>query len=178
MSLFFILGGRGPIICRPSADEVAFCNNPRMRGPDESDYCNATVDCTSSCRCFDGMNPRMTNTDEFTMNGIDGQGKKLILLRLNFYFVTPLLSLSLSLSLHTTANNPAIDLMESELMTLVVDIGSPASSFLMQDSFTSTVPDGVVVPSDDDDDDGGSGSARTAISMIALLLAVITAVIL
>ena len=64
-------------------------------------------------------------------------------------------------------------------MTLVVDIGSPASSFLMQDSFTSTVPDGVVVPSDDDDDDGGSGSARTAISMIALLiLAVITAVIL
>ena len=61
-------------------------------------------------------------------------------------------------------------------MTLVVDIGSPASSFLMQDSFTSTVPDGVVVPSDDDG--GGSGSARTAISMIALLLAVITAVIL
>ena len=63
-------------------------------------------------------------------------------------------------------------------MTLVDDIGSPASSFLMQDSFTSTIPDGVVVPSDDDDDDGGSGSARTAISMIALLLAVITAVIL
>ena len=63
-------------------------------------------------------------------------------------------------------------------MTLVVDIGSPASSFLMQDAFTSTVPDGVVVPSDDDDDDNGSGSARTAISMIALLLAVITAVIL
>ena len=75
--IYIYIGGRGPIICRPSAEEEMFCTNPRMRGPDESDYCNATVDCTSSCRCFDGMNPRMTNTDEFTMNGIDGQGKKI-----------------------------------------------------------------------------------------------------
>ena len=69
-----LIGGRGPIICRPSDEEVTFCANPRMRG--ENDYCNATVDCTSSCRCFDGRNERMTNTDEFTLNGIDGQGER------------------------------------------------------------------------------------------------------
>ena len=67
------VGEDRPIICRPSDEEVRFCTNPRMRT--ENEYCNATMDCTSSCRCFDGMNARMTNTDQFTMNGIDGQGK-------------------------------------------------------------------------------------------------------
>lgn len=63
--------------------------------------------------------------------------------------------------------------MESELMSIVTQIGDPATSFLMQDTFTSTIPDGVVIPSDDD----GSGSVCTTVSVMALLLAVITAML-
>ena len=90
------------------------------------------------------------------------------------------LSLSLSFSLsppsslplpsvHTTGDNPAIDLMDSELMTIVTSIGSPASAFLMQDEFTADAPEGVVIPSDD------SGAAHVTISMVAILLAVVVA---
>ena len=62
------------MICRPSNEEVTFCANPATR--DQSSYCNATVDCTSSCRCFDGMNEHTDNSPEFTMNGIDEQGER------------------------------------------------------------------------------------------------------
>ena len=68
-------------------------------------------------------------------------------------------------------NNPAIELTNSELTTIVSDIGTPASAFLTQDDFTSTTPEGVVVPVEP----GDNGASNFSMSLMVLLLGIAVA---
>ena len=40
-----------------------------------SQNCSSNDPCSSSCRCFDGKNEQMKNTEEFNVDGIEGQGE-------------------------------------------------------------------------------------------------------
>ena len=63
----------GPIICRPAAREISFCNGGGTSTRTQN--CTSDESCSSSCRCFNGKDEQQGNTEEFTVNGIDGQGK-------------------------------------------------------------------------------------------------------
>ena len=63
----------GPIICRPVTREISFCT--RDGTPTRTQNCTSDESCSSSCRCFNGKDEQQGNTEEFTVNGIDGQGK-------------------------------------------------------------------------------------------------------
>ena len=64
---------QGPGICQPSDAEYLFCSLDRALP--RSQNCSSGDPCTSSCRCFDGKNERTDNTEEFSMDGIEGQGE-------------------------------------------------------------------------------------------------------
>ena len=52
-----------------------------------SQNCSSGDPCSSSCRCFDGKNERMDNTEEFSVDGIEGQGE-MIVRDINYTFKT------------------------------------------------------------------------------------------
>ena len=55
------------------AEEFEFCS--RDGTPMRSRNCSSNDTCSSSCRCFDGKNEQMENTEEFNVDGIEGQGE-------------------------------------------------------------------------------------------------------
>ena len=65
---------QGPAICRPSAEEFTFCRSSDGTGM-RNQNCSTNDSCSSNCRCFDGKNERMDNTEEFNVDGIQGQGE-------------------------------------------------------------------------------------------------------
>ena len=69
---------------------------------------------------------------------------------------------------HTTVDNPAIDLTNSELVTIVDDIGMPARAFLEQDNLVATIPEGVVVPPAGPTDSGASAISASMLLLSAL----------
>ena len=75
--------------------------------------------------------------------------------------------------LHYTENNPAIDLDSGELVAIASSIGTPVSSFLMQDEVSSVIPEGVEVPAGEAYGTGDSGTL--VVSVTALLLSAIAA---
>ena len=100
-----LIEGRGPLICRSSNEEKQFCTNNTARAA--NNYCSARMDCTSDCRCFDGLMMRMDNTPEFNINEIEGQSESMFCrsswpIDLDRFLSVMSVSLSVSLSISQT----------------------------------------------------------------------------
>ena len=71
-------------------------------------------------------------------------------------------------------NNPAIDLDTDELVEIAASVGTPVSSFLMQDEISDVIPQSVKIPLSEPY--GQDGAATTvAVSMMVLLLGAVAA---
>ena len=73
-----------------------------------------------------------------------------------------------------TENNPAIDLETDELVEIAASIGTPVSSFLMQDEITDIIPESVKIPRGEPYGQDGA-TATVAVSMTILLLGAVAA---
>ena len=66
-------------------------------------------------------------------------------------------------------NNPAIDLDTDELVEIAASVGTPVSSFLMQDEITDVIPESVKIPPGEPYEQDGAATT-VAVSMTILLL--------
>ncbi|MCG8626069.1 MAG: hypothetical protein MJE68_29240 [Proteobacteria bacterium] len=78
--------------------------------------------------------------------------------------------------MHTTVNNPVIDLDEDELREQATALGMPVSAALNAPSFAEVAPQGLVIP-EPGAGGGNNGAASAVYSFTLLALALVAGIV-